>query len=79
MIQKSVFILGLLIAASGFASPPLALALGLLFGLTIAHPFSAASKKLSRFLLQASVVGLGFGMNLPIGSLWLIRTGWISL
>lgn len=64
MIQKYIFALGLLIAASGFASPPLALALGLVFGLTFAHPFSTASKKLSRYLLQASVVGLGFGMNL---------------
>lgn len=64
MIQKYIFVLGLLVAASGFASPPLALTLGLLFGLTFTHPFSAGSKKLSRFLLQASVVGLGFGMNL---------------
>src|SRR5579863_7919318 len=64
MIQKVIFILGLVIAGSGFASPPLALALGLLFGLTLTHPFGAASRKLSRYLLQASVVGLGFGMNL---------------
>ena len=64
MIQKYIFVLGLLVAASGFASPPLALALGLLFGLMFAHPFSAGSGKLSRYLLQVSVVGLGFGMNL---------------
>ena len=64
MIQKYIFVLGLLLAASGFASPPLALVLGLGFGLTFTHPFSAGSKKLSRYLLQASVVGLGFGMNL---------------
>jgi len=64
MIQQYIFVLGLLVAASGFASPPLALALGLVFGLTFPHPFSAGSKKLSRYLLQASVVGLGFGMNL---------------
>jgi uncharacterized integral membrane protein (TIGR00698 family) len=64
MVQKVVFILGLVVAASGFASPPVALALGLLFGLIFAHPFDKASKKLSRYLLQASVVGLGFGMDL---------------
>jgi uncharacterized integral membrane protein (TIGR00698 family) len=63
MIQKIVFVLGLA-AASGFASPPIALALGLVFGLTFAHPFDQGAKKLSRYLLQASVVGLGFGMNL---------------
>src|SRR6266852_3300013 len=64
MIQKIVFVLGLAAAASGFASPPIALALGLVFGLTFAHPFDQGAKKLSRYLLQASLVGLGFGMNL---------------
>lgn len=64
MISRLLFILGLLAAASGFVSPPLALALGLVLGLAVAHPFHTGSKKLSRYLLQASVVGLGFGMNL---------------
>jgi uncharacterized integral membrane protein (TIGR00698 family) len=64
MISKLIFVLGLVAAASGFVSPPLALALGLAFGLTLTHPFQRETKKLSRYLLQASVVGLGFGMNL---------------
>lgn len=64
MIQKYVFILGLIVAASGFASPPVALTLGIAFGLFFTHPYGSASKKWSRYLLQASVVGLGFGMNL---------------
>ena len=64
MIPKVVFLLGLAIAASGFVSPPLALALGLVFGFAFPHPFDRTAKKLSRYLLQASVVGLGFGMNL---------------
>ncbi len=64
MIAQVVFLLGLAIAASGFVSPPVALALGLVFGFTIPHPFDKSAKKLSRYLLQASVVGLGFGMNL---------------
>jgi len=64
MIPKILFILGVLLAASGYVSPPIALALGLVFGLSVRHPFSKESKKLSRYLLQASVVGLGFGMNL---------------
>lgn len=64
MIHKTVFVLGLVLAASGFLSPPLALLLGLFFGLAFTHPFSKASSKISRYLLQASVVGLGFGMNL---------------
>src|SRR3984893_5688781 len=64
MIPKAVFLLGLAIAASGFVSPPVALGLGLIFGFTFPHPFDQSAKKLSRYLLQASVVGLGFGMNL---------------
>jgi uncharacterized integral membrane protein (TIGR00698 family) len=64
MIPKIVFLLGLIAAASGFASPPVALAMGLIFGLAFEHPYAAGARKLSRWLLQASVVGLGFGMNL---------------
>jgi uncharacterized integral membrane protein (TIGR00698 family) len=64
MVSKVVFLLLLLICASGFVSPPVALAAGLVFGLLLPHPYSDATKKLSKFLLQASVVGLGFGMNL---------------
>lgn len=64
MTSRIIFVLGLLVAASGFASPPVALALGLAFGLTLPHPFPQASAKFSKILLQASVVGLGFGMNL---------------
>jgi len=64
MIPKIVFFVGLIAAASGFASPPIALALGLIFGLAFKHPYSTGARKASRFLLQASVVGLGFGMNL---------------
>jgi len=63
-VSKSFFFIGLLLAASGFVSPPLALAAGLIFGFSFAHPFHVESKTLSKFLLQASVVGLGFGMDL---------------
>jgi len=63
-MNKKFFFVGLILAASGLVSPPLALLGGLAYGLVLAHPFHAQSKHLSRFLLQASVVGLGFGMNL---------------
>ena len=62
--SKIVFFVGLLLAASGFVSPPLALLGGLLYGFTLEHPFATESRTLSRYLLQASVVALGFGMNL---------------
>jgi uncharacterized integral membrane protein (TIGR00698 family) len=64
MLPRIIFILCLLISASGFVSPPVALAMGLAFGLTLPHPYDGEAKKYSKFLLQASVVGLGFGMNL---------------
>jgi uncharacterized integral membrane protein (TIGR00698 family) len=64
MISKTVFVLGLAAAASSFASPPVALAMGLVFGLIFPHPFEKQSARVSRLLLQVSVVGLGFGMNL---------------
>ncbi len=64
MISKVVFVLCLLTAASSFASPPVALAMGLAFGLIFRHPFEKESARLSRWLLQISVVGLGFGMDL---------------
>jgi uncharacterized integral membrane protein (TIGR00698 family) len=62
-MSKSLFFAGVILAASGFVSPPVALLGGLIYGLTLAHPFHVESKSLSKFLLQASVVALGFGMN----------------
>src|ERR1700678_4488984 len=61
---RTVFFLGLLLAASGVVSPALALAGGMAFGFTVEHPFRAESSSLAKLLLQASVVALGFGMNL---------------
>ena len=42
----------------------MALLLGLVYGFSFVHPFHMESRNLSKFLLQASVVGMGFGMNL---------------
>jgi uncharacterized integral membrane protein (TIGR00698 family) len=64
ILIKTFFFAGLIISASGFISPPVALTVGILFGLSVPHPLPADSRDLSRFLLQASVVALGFGMNL---------------
>jgi uncharacterized integral membrane protein (TIGR00698 family) len=63
-VNKKVFVAGLVLAGSGLVSPPLALLTGLLFGLFFDHPYPSESKWGSRFLLQAAVVALGFGMNL---------------
>lgn len=45
-------------------SPAVALFIGLAFALIFGIPHPKFNKKLSKYLLQASVVGLGFGMNL---------------
>jgi uncharacterized integral membrane protein (TIGR00698 family) len=64
LVRKIFFVLLFLACFSGFLSPPIALALGILFSLFLSNPFSKESAAVSRFLLQASVVALGFGMNL---------------
>lgn len=61
---KTLFFVALIVSASGFVSPPLALSIGIVYGLSFVHPFHVESKQLAKFLLQASVVALGFGMNL---------------
>ncbi len=63
-MNKIIFLIVLILTASGLLSPPLALLAGLIFGLVLDHPFHSESKRLAKFLLQASVVALGFGMNL---------------
>ena len=44
-------------------TPASALFVGLMFALCFGCPFPKFNKKSSKYLLQASVVGLGFGMN----------------
>ncbi len=63
-MSKNIFFVAIIIAASGLISPPIALLGGLIYGFTLEHPFHVESKRLSKFLLQASVVALGFSMNL---------------
>ena len=51
-------------AFSSWLTPPLALFLGLAFALLCGQAYPKFNKKVSKKLLQYSVVGLGFGMNL---------------
>jgi uncharacterized integral membrane protein (TIGR00698 family) len=52
-------------------SAPVALVAGLVFGLAVGSPWKNTTTIWSRRLLQASVVGLGFGINLPV----ILKTG----
>jgi hypothetical protein len=64
---KNLFFLALILSASGLISAPIALLGGLIYGFTVVHPFHVESRHLAKFLLQASVVALGFGMKLAPG------------
>ena len=64
MIARALFFAGLILAATGLLSPPLALLGGLIYGFSFTHPYQVHTRKLTSYLLQASVVALGFGMNL---------------
>ncbi len=68
---KLLFWMLLLACCLPAVSAPIALTAGLAFGLVVGNPWKNATAVWSRRLLQASVVGLGFGMNLPE----LLKTG----
>jgi uncharacterized integral membrane protein (TIGR00698 family) len=63
-VSKDLFFAGIIIAATGILSPPLALCAGLVYGFSFIHPYPVEARRLSKLLLQISVVGLGFGMDL---------------
>ncbi|MGB8661450.1 MAG: putative sulfate exporter family transporter, partial [Candidatus Acidiferrum sp.] len=63
-LSKSIFFLALVLSFTGILSPPVALTIGIIFGLSFAHPYAAATRTSARILLQVCVVALGFGMNL---------------
>ena len=63
-MHKVLFFGGVILAASGLFSPAIALLIGLVYGMTLAHPYQGESRSVTRFLLQGSVVALGFGMSL---------------
>jgi uncharacterized integral membrane protein (TIGR00698 family) len=62
--QQLAFVTAALFCLTPFASPGLALGLGLILALAIGNPFPKFVKKTTKPLLQVSVVLLGFGMNL---------------
>jgi len=64
MTARLLFIFLFIFCLTPWASPPLALAFGLALGLTFGNPFGNLTRMSTKWLLQASVVGLGFGMNL---------------
>lgn len=62
--NKVLFIVLLLITLLPQVTPAIALFMGLALALIAGQAYPKFAKKTSKYLLQASVVGLGFGMNL---------------
>lgn len=60
---RVVFVLAVLFCCTAYASPPVALGVGLVVALTVGNPFRKQCGKFTKYLLQISVVGLGFGLN----------------
>jgi len=64
--RQGAFVVLLVASLTPWVSPGLALLAGVLFSLFLTNPFPEQSKVWSKRLLQASVVGLGAGMNLMV-------------
>jgi uncharacterized integral membrane protein (TIGR00698 family) len=62
-LREVFVILCAILCISPLVSPPLALVMGLAIAQVVGYPFLQWNQKATRVLLQCSVVGLGFGMN----------------
>ena len=61
--REVIFLLFFVLCLSPLISPPIALLMGLIIAQFIGHPYLNLNHKATHILLQVSVVGLGFGMN----------------
>lgn len=61
--REVVFLLAVVLCLSPFITPPIALLMGLIIAQFVGHPYLHLNHKATHILLQVSVVGLGFGMN----------------
>jgi uncharacterized integral membrane protein (TIGR00698 family) len=61
--REVIFMFFVVLCLSPLISPPVALLMGLIIAQFIGHPYLNLNHKATHILLQVSVVGLGFGMN----------------
>ena len=64
--RRALFIGAAAMCLTPWVSPPIALALGIFLALTHENPYHHIGKQTAKYLLQACVVFLGFGMNLAV-------------
>jgi len=62
-ISKIIFISCMILCLTLFISPATALFMGLVIAQFTGHPYLQYNHKATTLLLQVSVIGLGFGMN----------------
>ncbi|HEY6143367.1 MAG TPA: putative sulfate exporter family transporter [Flavobacterium sp.] len=62
--REVIFLLAFVFCLSPLITPPIALLMGLIIAQFIGHPYLHLNHKATHILLQISVVGLGFGMNI---------------
>jgi len=62
--RKAIFIICIALCLTPFSSPAIALLMGLAVAQLMGHPYLHLNHKATHLLLQVSVVGLGFGMNI---------------
>ena len=64
LFRKALFFILVVFCLSPYASSPVALALGIAFTIIIRNPYEEKVHKYIHLLLQISIVGLGFGLQL---------------
>ena len=64
--KKVVYILIVLVCFLPAVTSSWALLMGLIFALLLGNPFETHSSKWGSYLLKASVIGLGFGINIQV-------------
>lgn len=61
--QKIIFLTAAAITLLPVVTPPVALLLGVALAQTSGNPFAAVTPRITHWLLQLSIIGMGFGMN----------------
>lgn len=61
--REVIFLLAFVFCLSPFITPPIALLMGIIIAQFVGHPYLHLNHRATHILLQVSVVGLGFGMN----------------
>ena len=62
--KKIAYIVLVVFCLTPFTSSPISLLIGIIFAVLLGNPFENLTHKYIHILLQISIVGLGFGLNI---------------